>query len=426
MSIPRTNPDGSVSLRSAASGPLVTVAGPTQLPSGQDAPALTYYVDFAGAGNDNNDGLTPATPLKTYRYGVSPKLNGKLLPGNVRLYQMSSSPLDDIYWATTFQAGGADANLEVYGELGITQLFEGTITAATNGSVGGRAQFTIAGADLSAYNNKRLRIVAGTNVGAIGWVNGIVSPTTVWTGQPYNPNTGAATGQFRVGDTVVIEELPLLPAWSGQNTQKWEGQNANYFYEVKMGAPGFGGTATYIPSGPTSWDVCEIDTAWLNLSVLTYFSGCRVSVNSGEFTATGYTDFTNCSTNLGLVICQDMEMSRCVQVGRSLVMAGGILRTANYFQFWDWPSGPAVTLLGGSSGSNVSGRLAGTSAAAGTYGMLLRPGTVYSYLAGASNKPSLTGAAAYNVDIAGTQVLWAAVPGTVNAARFAGVVEYNT
>lgn len=375
---------------------------------------LNWYVDPVN-GDDTNDGMTPATAFKTYQYGLSPRFDGARFDmGIVRLLivnQMAPVPDDDVYWANTSLTGDEPGQLYIR-SVGSTVLLTGVITAATNGATNVRAQFTVAGADFTGMENKRVRITAGTDVDGVGWIQRVISPTTVFVTQPLNLSSGSGTNQFRVGDTIVVEDLYKAPAVTGMNTTRWY-----FFAPIAFESLTFESSQLLSRQGCTMWS-CKIEADTLSINTNTIYLGCRVQAS--VFLGRGYQGFENCSMDLPLIICDEIECSRSSYNFRAMTMLKGTLLTRNYFHIWDWSTAElaGLTMEPGTT-ANLAGRLVGTSTNAGTYGMRVRSGA-QAYYPAAGTKPTLAGAAAFNVDVGGTQLVYANVPAlSVNAANFA-------
>lgn len=384
--------------------------------SGQLITDPDWYVDPVN-GNDANNGITPLTPLKTYEYGLSPRFNGARFAQTTTVHQIGSVPESDVYWALTSQAGNAPGELRFIGE-GAEELLTGVITAATPAASGTRAQFTVAGADFTGMENKRVRITAGGSVGAVGWIQRVVSVTTVFVNQPYNIDTSDPTAQFQVGDTIVVEQLPLFAGFTGRNGQRWDSPDPSSVifeslrFETTVGQ--------YLDtSGPSSFIGCAVVPFWLNCTAATYFNGCYVSAVDSECTMTGVQYCVNCSLKLPGLFCQFLSVDRCSHIG-SMTLYSGKLVTANYFQMWDWTTAQLAALtVNPGTFVNASGIISGTSTQANTYGIRVRSGGAMAYASTA--KPTVAGAAGFNVDVGGTQVAYAGVP-VVSLTQLAEIV----
>lgn len=381
-----------------------------------------WYVDPVN-GDDANDGLTPATALKTYEYGLSPRFNGGRFAQDTTVHQLGSVPLEDVYWANTSQAGVAAGRLNFVGE-GATVLATGVITAATAAAAGTRAQFTVAGADFTGMENKRVRITAGGDVDAVGWIQQVSAVDTVFVNQPFNLTSLLGTGQFQVGDTIVVEELDLAPGLTGINSQRWDtpDPSALTFESLQIGVSTPFDAGPFLDLGPCTLLGCALNVTvgWLQGQVINKFLGCSVRTQILSVTLSGEQEFTNCALTIPEIICQQVTMDRCSQMG-AMTLVTGTLLTSNYLQIWNWTTASlaAITLQPGAY-VNASGEVGGSSANANTYGIRARSGSRFVYDPAA--KPTVAGAAAFDVDCGGTQVVYAAVP-VVSATNLAAVVE---
>lgn len=416
MAIPQTNPDGSVTLRSATSGPLVTVAGTGQVPSkGGELLATAYWVDPV-AGNDNNDGLSLASAVRTYRLGLSRIFDRQVAPpaSSVVVNQTGSVASDDVFWG---RAALNNATFQVYLRATGTTILSGphTITARTTGSPTTRASFTCAGVDFSAFVGKRVRVVSGAGTNSVGFIQVVNPVDTCFLPSPINLTSGSATGQWTVGTSIVVEDVWTAPQIEPAAVSPTQSLGAWGFESLS-----FANRTTLSLANAVFW-ACDLGltSGFLDFSGYSFALASRISAPSGFF-QTGFFQFENCSCALTQVICQRIEFSRSVQSGVGMVVTAGVLNGRNYLQSFEVPANtPALELRNGAN-ARMTAVWFGTSTAAGSYGIKTDPGSVYAY--GTSSKPTVAGAAAFAVDCAGTQVAYGAVP-VVVAARLSAVCD---
>jgi hypothetical protein len=409
MAVPRVNPDGSVTLRSAPSGPVVTVAGTGQLPVPSSV-AAAYWVDPI-AGNDNADGLTLATAVQTYRYGLSPKLDGKGVAGFCIVHQTSAVVTDDVFWPRTFAVGSAGW---VYIQAESTTILMGpvVISSVTNSTSSTRGQIVCAGADFTGMENRRVRVVEGTGSvqGRIGWIQTVVSPTTINVTQAWELETEGAGNQFVAGSSIVVESLMLAPAIEVAPPPS-RGQGIVFGMDSLAAQTG---RDIYLNS--CFLVACSVDVPRLDVEGSCTLAGSYL--RSALMFQRGSANLINCSTRITSLFGQSVIWNRSSQFAVGLQVQTGVLRGSNYMQAWDWATNTAAVDLRPGAMADMAVRLHGSSAAAGTFGIKTRAGATFGY----GTKPTVAGAAAYNVDCAGTQVLYAAVP-VANAARLSAVCD---
>src|SRR5690606_39010398 len=156
VTLPRTNPDGSVSLRSAASGPVVTVAGPGQIPTALELLTQQSWAIAPLTGDDSADG-TPAAPLRTGAEFTRRTYGKGLVAGTTSLDILEPFPVNDDYILIDSPQTVGSAFLHVRGATP-TPLDTGTITVRTNAVTNTSLTTIQASIDLAPHVGSRIRI----------------------------------------------------------------------------------------------------------------------------------------------------------------------------------------------------------------------------------------------------------------------------
>jgi hypothetical protein len=178
-----------------------------------------WYLD-ATTGNDQNDGISSLTPLKTMRE-LSNRLRGAYIAQNVVINLAAGNygerpVLFDVEIAQGFYISMVGTTTTTSDTVAVI-LPTVSGTAATNASAQ-RGTLTATSYNFQTANDRqRLRITAGTaaNIGGIGYITKVVTPgvggvvnTTRW-GRLSNPLTSTTVSNLTiaVNDTYVVETL---------------------------------------------------------------------------------------------------------------------------------------------------------------------------------------------------------------------------
>jgi hypothetical protein len=428
-----------------------TVADALDILSGVGGPSVEtdWYVDNIN-GNDNNDGLSPATALKTMARLSAIIGVAKLLPatGNeVRVHILADVPTDDAFSFTGVIRGNAILRLigEATTELLAPTALTGRVNFALNST---RPTITIAGVDWAAQGlvGKRCRVISSSTAApdTLFWVESVAgAPDTVSISRPYlfNP-VGALQGApqtLSVGDTIVVEELtecgPLSLRWRTDGTVRTVSQQVT-LESVRTHVAVLAELIIGIEAGRASARFenalvfgSEVRTSFCLFTAVTS-SACRYANPLAASFCEGIGEFRACSFASSQMqlrggseffVSQDCSAEACqLIVGTTQTnMEASMVTILNGFSGWNWSNDAVRVRYGGRL--LATGRIWGLSAVANSYGLRCSSGGELQYASAV--KPTIVGALTPVQDalIGGTVAAYAAVP-QVNAANLARIV----
>lgn len=448
MGLPRTLPNGNILLRSALAGPLLEVASTSELlPIQQSAWAIAPL-----SGDDDADG-TPAAPLRTgAEYTRRTLGRGLFEPTTLSILEPFPDPLNDYIYVSAAQlAPTAFFRMEATPAV----LASGSFTGVTNGTANVSQTTVQSATDLSGFVGKRLRIISSTTApaGTIAWIAAHAAGVSTLSDPCFIDTSlnglwnSFAVEQLSIGDTFVIEE----PVQCCQFYPRLYGTP-----DFVVGSSEFGG-ATGLQFGASFGSIslgggfqlygCVINAGWIEAgdqelgSPTGRLLASRLAntFSSGNLEGTPYLE--HCSLDgrwqTTLPTSQPTFLwSNSQRNGRYVLQGGGKLISNNStvsgagglsIHQWSLSSsvGAALHVQEGCF-ANLDGVLWGTSTNANTYGIRVDAyaGCVYH----TARKPTISGALApgKDVEVGGTSLAYADVPGlSANANNFAAIVVKN-
>lgn len=170
-----------------------------------------WYVNSA-TGNDNNDGLTAATPLLTLAE-LTRRWQGRVFAPSilaVNVYLAGTFPSEKLLLNATFPAPNANPVVTVTGAK--TTVASGTVTAyqAWNSAADLRGQMTDGAQDFTAQVRRRVRLTSGAGAGGLAWIGSLGGGVTIANTSRFRTVSGTSTGSFvdpGIGDSYVVETL---------------------------------------------------------------------------------------------------------------------------------------------------------------------------------------------------------------------------
>ena len=367
-----------------------------------------WVVDSA-AGDDNNDGATPATALKTLKelgrrlYGVT--LNQYTLITLDGDFSTENLVLLDIVLAT-------GVTLEITGTP--TQLYAGTITGKTDAVTGVSApDFTDAAiGDITPYINQRARLTGGAQAGKVAWLEYKLGATqaqvTQW-GNGHNKVNATL-------DTYVIESLTPVGGIYVRIAQSGGAADGSMLFENLQtvdGADQDGDVAFYVPSYNTVTMIgCKLGATFQTIAAVgpyaAYLDQCYLlrAAFLGNISLYGCGNSINSrinGLNTGGIIYSDWGVYRGnVGVGNGTQLA---FSSDNGFLPGNEAGGKAIAGFG-SQVVQFNGAVWGTSAVAD--GVVVEAGAQWMYPNGA--KPTLLGSTGNGPKVNGNVLPWSAIP----------------
>lgn len=439
MGLPRTNPDGSVTLRSSQSGSIVTVAGVGQLPVDYSQQREWY---IAEGGNDAGPG-TASAPLATGAE-LSRRLVNVIEPETTTVYYMTDAQPTDYLMGPAGCAPGAGFLVRPLGELPL--LGEVTVTAFQAGSVAtnARNRVTVAGQPnwAAALQNQYFDVVNKPGLG--GYVDKVdpADNTRAFISDPFNPST-AGFAALAPGDVLRFTQRRLIGQglWLATGGRSVLYPGAAYpgdVRDMRVEDTGNGQLTSNVVLGEACYAArCQFNAYNIKLGFLCQLDNCDLSGAAVPFSA-GQIQHIGQTFILG-----GFARRRFNWYGPGLVQILGmtfsdnLIEVSDHLEFdctsrstsiWDWTGGPAynfepTTFL------NERVRLYGLSAAAGTYGFSFETGSGGHYQGGVPNVIGVLGtggAGTKDLEIGGDDRLYAGLPhfNPVNLTAF--VVRFST
>jgi len=389
----------------------------------------TWWVDPIN-GNDVNDGATKETALRTNKE-LNKRVQFANWDHNVTITYTSDVPKTEEFGAFAMRQtiSGNTTLVTVKGEdpINLTSVVLTGVTNITVGTV--RPSIQVAGFDFTPYlgTNIRLRCTAsGTanHVDAKFWIDGLVGGdvTQVYINSPYN----TANRTLSVGDTIAIESL-INPGRISCDVAFCGEHNAS----VIVVADDLAFTNESVrwstrTSGSWSGTGSQIQTVRLRgcyiqegvVGDIFQTIACRIGDNAGQLSHIvpyvkalcvacsffGPVEFDCGRTRL---------LNNCNFLGRLNV--GGreespaSIETFNSISIWDWIANQPAIGIAPHCYAWLQNIPWGTSANAGTYGIGISTCGMCQFTAG--NTPTVSGTAGYDVNVGGSNQLYAAVAG---------------
>lgn len=418
MSLPRANPDGSVTLRSAPTGPLVTVAGAV---TNFGAEAVLFVDPSNSTGNASNDnvGNDPMAPIATMQETARRLSRPTIIDQNVEVTVLSDGPSDDpFFYDIAVNAAGfpGSVNVRSFPSTLATVVLDGVTTQ--NSATNTYATITVGGFDFTPYVNSRYEVAVGASPGSIGWI--VAVPGAVDTAivtRPFNKTSFGSTN-LAVGNTIDLQRLTKIgPVGGWSSTRNWVDFAIN-FWDLQSDS---GDIYLFFQNSLAAFIGCDLISRWVNSADFCFYAASNVgrhpTIPFCEFYGTS--EVNNCllhnfevreSANLVII-------DESTHVGQMIVK--GRVKSDNLLGFLDWGGGPAIDCRPEGS-LDLIGRPWGLSATAGSYGFRQYSGSRTTY----STLPNIIGALSgggQDVLIGGTPLAYAALP-NVNAANLAAMV----
>ena len=190
-----------------------------KLPNERWSLQTSWHID-ATNGNDENDGSTDGTPLKSHAE-FARRVNRTTLTGKPTVVVIHTDLLEEIRLDVTLvgAGGGVDSQL-VYVGIPTQVLRSGTLSAVDVINVGANTPSAVTDSSLTAWTtggpsgssliNQRIRLVGGTNDGAVAW---LLKQDASFTNKARTSTfitSGGSAVTPAMGDQYVVEKLPSV------------------------------------------------------------------------------------------------------------------------------------------------------------------------------------------------------------------------
>lgn len=403
-----------------------------------------WFVDPVD-GSDDSSGATSGQPIQTMAE-LTRRIGTAFLRQLTQIHLLGDVPREDAF----VFIGVVTDRLRLLGEASTT-LASGTFTSVSNLVPGTtRPSVTVAGFDWTPYVGKRVQITASATaaVGTIFFVEATVSGdvTSAYISTPYfqdiiaSPIPLNTTETLSSGDSFIIEELTKIGSFFVDPSGHVESAPGTSFIQ-----------SIDLLNLSTAFDLTDF-AAWAlcpNQNITSFVCyGCswtfsRVNCGFGTFVATGF-DATVFITSPWSFVTNAVAFLNGVNLGGSggIANIGNGTSVSNNSMVVVAPSGVRIQNSSGRglrindwgaissfafecfTGAFVAldGLLWGSSTVGGTAGIHVASGCVVSYVS--ARKPTVSGAAAFDVEIAGTTLVYAAIP-TFDTTSGAGLVVFS-
>lgn len=387
-----------------------------------------WFVDSVN-GNDQNDGVTALTPIKTIAELNRRFCGRSILPSiaNITITLAGTFTTEVLAFSGLILSRG---QVLVVKPSTLTQVATGTITTYTARNAAGNTSATIL-ADISFAGRAQtlMRLTSGASSGATAWVGfdlggntcrvgafqldgTAVTPTngTTFVLETYPTAIGGVSCQYSGSGTMIVQDLEIQQISTGQaqyiiggglgsSGAFFEGGSSIYRCKLSVGSRWYYGTCF---TGCMNTAAFIVATGQFIMQGHTFFATMSVRDSCTLTLQGGYVTFESINTTIGIaqifagcVVSQgaDVEMFNCVTTTQGFLVSDNST----------WASSVSARSTYGSGNTLPTA-------------VQIRSGASWIY----TNKPTITGTVQDTI-VGGAALAWAAIP-TITAANNAMIV----